>query len=126
MEKVISNIMGNIEQIKCVYDELLEEIKFLRGENAQLSLQAQGFSDLLDKYEKENINLQYKVSEYEDEIKRFREGIGQDSRGMGDGMGLGPSGYCKCPNCDYTVSHDVGVPCNQQICPKCGMLMIRA
>ena len=27
---------------------------------------------------------------------------------------------------DYTVSHDIGVPCNQQICPKCGMLMIRA
>jgi len=41
------------------------------------------------------------------------------------GFGGGPGGYCVCPNCGYREPHKAGVPCYQQICPKCGGRMIR-
>lgn len=57
------------------------------------------------------------------------QGRGQD-RGMGHGRGggyrLGPGGECICPNCGYRTQHQVGVPCYNQQCPKCGTMMTRA
>ena len=57
-------------------------------------------------------------------------------RGMGRGMGAGrgrmggiaagPSGECVCPKCGATASHQIGIPCTQQKCPKCGQAMTRA
>jgi len=54
-------------------------------------------------------------------------GMGQGrGRGRGGGgYGLGPGGECVCPNCGYKGPHQVGVPCYNQKCPKCGTMMTR-
>ena len=53
-------------------------------------------------------------------------GMGQGrGRGQGGGYGLGPGGECVCPNCGYEAAHQVGVPCYNQKCPKCGSMMTR-
>lgn len=46
-------------------------------------------------------------------------------RGLGGGFGWGPGGECVCPNCGYRVTHQLGVPCYQMKCPKCGSPMTR-
>jgi len=50
---------------------------------------------------------------------------GGRGRGGGGGRGLGPAGECVCPNCKATAPHQLGQPCNQVSCPKCGTRMIR-
>jgi ssDNA-binding Zn-finger/Zn-ribbon topoisomerase 1 len=53
-------------------------------------------------------------------------GMGGRGRGrMGGGFAAGPGGGCTCPNCGYTAPHNVGTPCYQQICPRCGSRMTR-
>ena len=52
-------------------------------------------------------------------------GAGQ-GRGRMGGFAMGPGGNCLCPSCGHTVAHQVGVPCNQVKCPKCGQPMTRA
>ena len=46
-------------------------------------------------------------------------------RGQGGGFAEGPGGYCICPNCGERVSHQLGSPCYEQSCPKCGTTMTR-
>lgn len=46
-------------------------------------------------------------------------------RGRMGGRGLGPSGYCICPSCGARVPHQIGIPCYQRSCPKCGTKMTR-
>lgn len=41
------------------------------------------------------------------------------------GWGLRPGGYCVCPNCGATLSHQRGVPCYTLKCPLCGSAMVR-
>ena len=53
-------------------------------------------------------------------------GRGQGGRGLGGGLAQGPSGDCICPNCGYKESHQLGVPCYNKKCPKCGSPMTRA
>lgn len=60
-------------------------------------------------------------------------GGGRGRRGGGGGRGLGggpyaagPGGSCVCPNCGNRVPHQVGVPCYNRNCPKCGTKMTRA
>jgi len=58
------------------------------------------------------------------------QGMGQ---GMGQGQGMGrdggfhagPGGYCICPNCKERVPHELGCPCFENTCPKCGTVMTR-
>lgn len=50
---------------------------------------------------------------------------GQDGRGLGGGQGKGPGGGCICPQCGHKVSHQVGIPCFEITCSKCGSKMIR-
>ena len=58
------------------------------------------------------------------------QGVGQ---GMGQGQGMGrdggfragPGGYCICPNCEERVPHELGCPCFENTCPKCGTVMTR-
>ena len=58
----------------------------------------------------------------------IQAGIGGGrGRGMGRGGGrqrLGPVQACRCPNCGYTQPHQPGVPCVNQVCPKCGTVMV--
>ncbi len=57
---------------------------------------------------------------------RFRApGRGGRGRQPG-GFGLGPRNFCMCPACKTKIPHKRGVPCNTEICPKCGSRMTRA
>ena len=47
-------------------------------------------------------------------------------RGQGGGFAQGPGGECRCPNCGYREQHQLGVPCYNKKCPKCGSPMTRA
>lgn len=46
-------------------------------------------------------------------------------RGLGGGSAAGPGGYCVCPNCGEKAGHQLGTPCYEQKCPKCGTAMTR-
>ena len=68
-------------------------------------------------------------------------GTGPSGQGPGTGRGLGrgrgrgrmggtrpgsgPDGNCVCPTCGTVVAHQVGTPCFEIACPKCGANMIR-
>lgn len=41
------------------------------------------------------------------------------------GKGMGPSGTCVCLKCGYTISKRQGVPCLDEKCPKCGVVLVR-
>jgi len=53
--------------------------------------------------------------------------VGRNIRGQGrtGNAGVGPNGYCICPNCGEKIVHTAGVPCTAVKCPKCGASMIR-
>ncbi len=46
-------------------------------------------------------------------------------RGRMGGFSAGPVGKCVCPACGTKAEHQIGVPCYEMKCPKCGTLMIR-
>jgi predicted amidophosphoribosyltransferase len=54
---------------------------------------------------------------------------GQDPGWMGrrrmGGGGMGNSGFCICPKCVERIDHRQGIPCRDEVCPKCGAKMIR-
>jgi len=54
-------------------------------------------------------------------------GAGGSGRGRMGGTkpGAGPEGYCVCPNCGHKVPHQLGTPCYNISCPKCGTKMVR-
>lgn len=45
--------------------------------------------------------------------------------GRGGGFAMGPGGTCVCTACGHRATHQVGVPCYKQKCPKCGGAMTR-
>ena len=51
-------------------------------------------------------------------------GTGQGG-GRGGGFAEGPGGNCICPKCGKKISHQPGVTCYNQKCPKCGSAMTR-
>jgi len=53
----------------------------------------------------------------------MRSGTGGKGR-MG-GRALGPVGDCVCTQCGTRAPHQRGVPCYEQMCPKCGIPMVR-
>ena len=52
-------------------------------------------------------------------------GSRRGGRGRGDGFGAGPGGSCICPKCGEQVAHQLGIPCYEQRCSKCGTAMTR-
>jgi len=52
-------------------------------------------------------------------------GSPRGSRGRGDGFGAGPGGSCICPDCGEKVPHQLGTPCYELRCSKCGATMTR-
>lgn len=57
--------------------------------------------------------------------KGMGAGYGQRGGRMGGPAAAGPGGNCICPKCKYTVVHPPGQPCNQKMCPRCGIAMTR-
>ena len=58
--------------------------------------------------------------------KGLGRGRGAGGRGrMGGEFAAGPGGTCVCPKCGAKASHQTGVPCYQQKCPKCQSPMTR-
>jgi len=62
------------------------------------------------------------------------QGVGQGmGQGIGQGQGMGrdggfragPGGYCICPDCGERVPHELGCPCFENTCHKCGTTMTR-
>jgi hypothetical protein len=39
--------------------------------------------------------------------------------GPGDGLGIGGTDICVCPECGYEETHEKGVPCSKYVCPVC-------
>jgi hypothetical protein len=52
-------------------------------------------------------------------------GSGRGPGRMGGSKAAGPGGTCVCPNCGHRVPHELGKPCYQKECPKCGTRMVR-
>ncbi len=56
-------------------------------------------------------------------------GIGRGGGGVGrmggNRPGAGPAGECVCPSCGTVLPHQVGTPCYNLSCPKCGTKMVR-
>jgi len=50
---------------------------------------------------------------------------GGRGRMSGSKAGAGPGGECVCPACNTTAPPQVGLPCYQIECPKCGASMVR-
>ncbi len=50
---------------------------------------------------------------------------GGGGRGRRGGFGTGPGGNCICPKCGQKESHELGIPCFDITCPKCGTAMTR-
>jgi transposase len=44
---------------------------------------------------------------------------------MGGSKAAGPGGNCVCPSCGHKVPHQIGQPCYNVKCPKCGTAMTR-
>ncbi len=56
------------------------------------------------------------------------QGQGRVGRGrgrMGGPLAGGAGGTCLCPKCGHREPHELGVPCVQKPCPKCGTAMTR-
>lgn len=76
-----------------------------------------------------------------DQEGNIMNGMRQGGRGMGGGQGrgqggrravrgdgplaAGPNGYCACPQCGEKEPHQLGVPCFERKCQKCGAAMVR-
>ena len=59
-----------------------------------------------------------------EDVRALERGQGQ---GVGESrQGDGGTSTCKCPNCETTVSHERGTPCNEINCKKCGSPMVGA
>lgn len=52
-------------------------------------------------------------------------GRGTGGRGRMGGIAAGPGGECVCPKCGAKASHQIGIPCYNQKCPKCENPMTR-
>jgi hypothetical protein len=53
-------------------------------------------------------------------------GSRQSGFGRGGRSGAGPGEYCVCSTCGEKMPHQMGMPCYEQKCPKCGAVMARA
>jgi len=54
------------------------------------------------------------------------QGRGGQGRGrMGGPLAGGGGGACLCPKCGHREPHELGEPCVQKKCPKCGTAMTR-
>ena len=53
--------------------------------------------------------------------------VGAGRGRMGGPFSAGPGGACICtnPECKKEIPHQVGIPCYQMKCPKCGSPVIR-
>jgi hypothetical protein len=52
-------------------------------------------------------------------------GQGRGPGRMGGPKAAGPGGKCICPSCGHRVPHQVGQPCYERKCPRCGATMTR-
>ncbi|MDD3321961.1 MAG: 4Fe-4S binding protein [Paludibacter sp.] len=55
----------------------------------------------------------------------FGKGQNQRNKFQQRGMGSTSFGVCSCPKCNYSVTHQRGVPCTTLICPNCNIPLVR-
>jgi hypothetical protein len=51
--------------------------------------------------------------------------LGNSGQGRRGKFAAGPGGFCICPSCGEKKTHQLGIPCFEQKCPKCGTVMTR-
>lgn len=137
------------EKIKSITQEIGIEINSLRTQkkgsvitaNLEIKLpnnlkveEATKISEKLRQKLMEEIdNLVYvgiQVTNYETEVSFYRPRLGRSfgwqrlgqmkNRERKDRKGLGPDGYCVCPQCNYRIPHQQGISCSSLRCPNCG------
>ena len=56
-------------------------------------------------------------------------GVGRRCKGQCDGgrskNGASVAGECRCLKCGTVLPHAAGTPCNETLCPKCGVPMVK-
>lgn len=55
----------------------------------------------------------------------YGRGRGRGRGGKGGFSAQGDRGMCVCPTCGHAEPHHQGMPCVEQICPKCGTPLTR-
>ena len=56
----------------------------------------------------------------EKQNERLENEYSNEYRDLSD---LDPKGVCICPICGFKIHKEVGIPCYNKSCPRCGMLM---
>lgn len=60
--------------------------------------------------------------------RRHEDAHKHAGRGLGyrhGHQGLGPTGHCVCPRCEYRTRHEAGSPCQEERCQHCGAKLLR-
>lgn len=55
----------------------------------------------------------------------FGKGKNQRNKLMGRRMGQSQFGVCVCSQCNYSITHQRGVPCSTLLCPNCNIPLTR-
>ena len=55
----------------------------------------------------------------------FGKGQNKQNKFQQRGLGSTSFGVCSCPKCNYSVTHQRGVPCTTLICPNCHTPLVR-
>lgn len=137
--EIIYGVSGPIDQVlKAYHSRQLDEPSLrLPGYGRSVvcrQLREQGWSCRFKKAseilssKKENTmsNYQNKGGKNQGQLCRGGRGRGGGTKqGRGKGLGQAVEEVCLCPGCGKKFPHSRGIPCSREICPDCGLPMVR-